>query len=422
MTISSSRQGQGIAALSLGRDDLAGIVLLIYFSSSIISAAFRYPLSWISLESFRQDAVAFIFIVAILIFIFISKKPLPADFIYIFAFVVVFFLLTYLLNPHYGYVYFREQFGVWDHVFRPTNGIYAYLVIRLFHDPQKIVKYLKVTAILQFIFLIAQYYMATQRGYWTVTRGPDLIVERGYSLTFGYDMLFVTLVFLYYGIIENNKKLLLLSMVGIGYIFTAGSRGPFIGLVIFCVLMFLKHLRTTKRNVAIVFFLSGCAVLFFIYLDQILEGFIYWLNSLNVASRTLDMIINNVLLEQVSGRDLLWSTTIAKIYEQPLWGYGFLGERHFLYPLYYGGYVHNIYLELLANFGVVLGSLIALYLLIGAIKMLISCHDKVWLGLFIIFFSMSTQLILSRSFWILPHFWASIAIVVSYNASIKKRS
>ena len=58
--------------------------------------------------------------------------------------------------------------------------------------------------------------------------------------------------------------------------------------------------------------------------------------------------------------------------------------------------------------------IISAYIIVGSIYMILSCKDRLWRELFIVFFSISCQLLLSFSFWYIADFWAAMAIGHKY--------
>ena len=53
-------------------------------------------------------------------------------------------------------------------------------------------------------------------------------------------------------------------------------------------------------------------------------------------------------------------------------------------------------------------------MIIGACLMIFKCSDNQWREIFIIYFSLSCQLMISMSFWYVPEFWATLAIGYTY--------
>ena len=66
---------------------------------------------------------------------------------------------------------------------------------------------------------------AMSRGYWEDVNSLGQIVQRAYSLTFGYEMLLPAILLLYFYMRERKLATLILSIIGFVTILTNGSRG-----------------------------------------------------------------------------------------------------------------------------------------------------------------------------------------------------
>jgi hypothetical protein len=406
--------------IKLSRKNFASFAFILFFNAEPIYSMLKPVLEWISLPEIRGNLTALIILIPMLLLIVSSRNSLPVDFFFLLFTLVVFFLITYLLHPEYKYVFMRPIDGVWDGAFRPDQGLYAYYFIRIFDNPKDIKRNLKIVAFTRLAFHIFEFYLASNRGYWVIRNAAGQMVEKEYGLGFGYELLFPTLIFGYHAIREANVKNMLLSLVGATLMLIAGSRGQFICIAIFLVIMLFTYAKPKKLVLCGSVLLLAAIFIVFIGWDVISNTIISLLERFNVPSRTLNMLITGTI-GITSGRDILWGNAVSKIQENPF-GYGFMGDRHFQVYTHFSGYSHDIFLELWIDFGVIVGTGIILILLIGAIKMLFCCKDDDWRGLFIIFFSVSCQLIMSKTFWRSPYFWAAIAITVSYNFIHKKMS
>ena len=124
------------------------------------------------------------------------------------------------------------------------------------------------------------------------------------------------------------------------------------------------------------------------------------------------MILEGSITDE-NGREIIWQTVIAAIKKGNILGYGVYGDRPFVFPVHYVGYSHNLFLELIVSFGAV-GVLIILWIIGDAVYMFFFCRDRDWRELYMIFFAISCQLMLSLSFWYVWEFWAAVAIAFRY--------
>ncbi len=86
---------------------------------------------------------------------------------------------------------------------------------------------------------------------------------------------------------------------------------------------------------------------------SLLNGLGTILTRLGLSNRITEYMKINSLLSDSSGRDLIYEILIQKIKEKPILGYGIYGEWQFV-----NYSAHNIYLEALVNFGVIVGGAI----------------------------------------------------------------
>lgn len=325
------------------------------------------------------------------------------------------FIFTFILHPEYEYFFMRSGYGI-ERVLRPDCAIYAYLFFSLINDPDKIYETIKKYAIIDFTYLVVvQLLPAMIRGYWVDVDYLGRQVVREYSLSLGYSILLPTIIFLYMFIQQKNIIYLFLSFIGMGIIFLYASRGALLMIVIFVGLMAISAIVESKKISYKILKILGILLLIIIICiwgQTLLTWAVQLLQSMGIESRSLDLLVQGEFTND-SGRNTIWNAVINGIREGGLLGYGVFGDRPFVYPIHYVAYSHNIFLELIASFGI-LGVGIILFLCINSFRMIFFCKDRRWRELFIIFFSVSCQLIISMSFWYVMEFWAAIAIAHRY--------
>ena len=139
--------------------------------------------------------------------------------------------------------------------------------------------------------------------------------------------------------------------------------------------------------------------------------------QLGISSKIINSLISGDN-ELDGGREYIYETSLQLLKENPL-GLGMYWDRFVLEDY---SYAHSFIYEILVGFGWGIGGL----LLISIVKntlVLISCKDKDWKVLFIMFFSLSMiRLFLSYSFWYDNHFWAMISIIIGYRYSVRNKN
>ena len=91
------------------------------------------------------------------------------------------------------------------------------------------------------------------------------------------------------------------------------------------------------------------------------------ISSLGFSTRIIDFAIEGETLTYYSERDEIFAIVWNKIKENPITGYGVYGEWQFV-----RWFAHNTYLEILCHFGVILGGIILLWLLVITAKAFVS--------------------------------------------------
>ncbi len=209
-------------------------------------------------------------------------------------------------------------------------------------------------------FAILTLYLLRQTGY---TESGAII----YDMPGSYQMLL--LVFMYMTQIFRKEKPIwlytLLSVVGLLLIIIHGSRGP-----LFCFIVFflLKVITEFRHNRVAVFF-AGLFIIGFtaiiVNINYVLQGVAVLVNRFGINSRTISQILRQTVLDD-SGRSTFQERALALIRNNFFIGTG-LGSDVMLLG---GQYAHNLFLELWIDFGAIIGTLIAAYIIYIVVKSL----------------------------------------------------
>lgn len=152
----------------------------------------------------------------------------------------------------------------------------------------------------------------------------------GYNMAFSYGCL-LPMISLYR---KKQKISLLASFLLFLVVIAIGSRGA--AAVFLCYLL----VDIIQNNRRMVFFLLGGMIIGIVCLSSFSE----WLDSIGIHSRTLMLLAEDAGHD--SGRGELYAMFLQIMQEHPL-GLGLFGDRIFLSGLY----CHNIFLEMLVNWG-----------------------------------------------------------------------
>lgn len=176
-----------------------------------------------------------------------------------------------------------------------------------------------------------------------------LLVEH-YSLSLSYALLVVMI-----GLYSQRHIMAKIASFLVAVIVVAiGSRGA---LVFFGLYIIYDILRNHKK-------LIFPAIICFFLVLGVLTQFADWLYDYGIDSRTLRTIADGSFGES-DGRDSIYSKSFDIFWENCLIGIGLFGDR-----VRIGGYCHNLFLEILLDFGLFIGSILIIIMVVSYLKLL----------------------------------------------------
>ena len=397
-------------------------LFLVFFIAVANFVMHRFGLD----EGFLRESIVFVISCVPLTLFFVNIKKIDKedyrDFFILMAIVLAVIGITAWLNPAVRPFLVRPQYGL-ERVLIPNCAIYGFLFFSLLNDPKEILRDLRIFALVDFLYLITvELVPALIEGAW-VTIGPDgKYIRLSYSLSFGYGMLIPVCILLYFAVKEKKFLDLILGIIGFYFIIEQGNRGAFLILLLYIATMgisfFIDAEGKRSKLIVLVKILLIYAIIF-VFLNLIIPGISDLINyflgrTSNEATqiRNVDMIKSGNFTDS-NGRKAIWGSVENAIKKGGILGYGFFGDRPFVYKHHYVAFSHNLFLEFVASFGV-LGFIICIYFAIESIRMIFFCKDTEWRNLFILLFIPTCQLLLSMSFWYIWTFWATFAVLIKY--------
>lgn len=225
--------------------------------------------------------------------------------------------------------------------------------------------------------------------------GAISISENNYAMGFGYSLQLPAMFLIYDYFNRNKLYTAFLFLIILSLILLLGSRGPLLGIILFCISIFFKKIGTFKNRKGFFYFAITIALIVFFGG----EYFINKLESTNITSRTLYLLNNDITY--TSGRDSIYSIIISEI-QNDYFAIRGIGAEYFLV----GTYAHNILLEILYQFGGIIGGFLVLILVFLVAKSIIVFKLNTNDVLIIIFmFASLPSLMVSGSFWMKYEFW-----------------
>ena len=185
-----------------------------------------------------------------------------------------------------------------------------------------------------------------------------------YSMTMS-NVLLLSVLWQLNDFFENKRNLpLFASIIGMTVIFLYGSRNPFLAIVLFiCIkIIFSRAGKSSSGGFLKVLFVSFIVVSLS-YFKEILIFLSTTLESFGLGSRTLYYLMNADTEDITTGRAEIHEKLWAVIFENPIIGHGVAGDEAVIDEL-----AHSMYLSIFITYGLVLGSIIILYLASMAVK------------------------------------------------------
>ena len=205
-------------------------------------------------------------------------------------------------------------------------------------------------------------------------------------------------------------------------LFMYGTRGPILAVVVFVALEIFARLIISRAHIKMfvlcVLIFAFLLILFTTDLfTSLIEALSQLFERLGFSTRIFDMFLEGDL-SYSSGRDKLREKVFATIWENPLFGYGIFGDR----VITDGSYVHNIFVELWCNFGILLGTALIIALIILIIKTIrCSCNTSVFYFVILLISAVFTKLMLSGSYLTEQYFFFLIGLSVKCIRDYKRR-
>lgn len=221
-----------------------------------------------------------------------------------------------------------------------------------------------------------------------------------YSMSLGYYLLLPTVMYINNFFDKISIKDGFLALISIFIVVAIGSRGPIMCIGVYVVLYEIINFKNIDvRKLLFNTFFFMLTLLCIMLLDKILLVLNYALSKFGIYSRSIMLFLQDKV--SLSGRENIYKTIFTEIKLHPIIGIGIAGDRRFA-----GTYSHNILLEILSGFGVIIGSLIMIFITIITIKALFSKDLKslneilIWITVGFLPLFISGSYLIEFPFWI----------------------
>ena len=242
----------------------------------------------------------------------------------------------------------------------------------------------------------------------------DKVSVGSYSMSLSYYMLLPTIIYLNEFLDEFSFKkgfaLLILFFIILGL----GSRGAVLSIGVFGILKILKSFKKmTYKKVLILCIIFSLTIAGFAFLNKTLDFMYSFFRHFGINSRSIALFLRESI--HLSGRENIYDKVFSETLKNPLLGLGLAGDRMAIG----GGYAHNIFIEILANFGVIAGTFLSIALLY-IISRPLFIEDTKKSDMAIIWISIGfIPLLVSGSYLTDLKFWIMTGLLLSLNQKCK---
>jgi len=326
-----------------------------------------------------------------------GKKIHYSDCLFLMTIVFVYFL-NFVIYP-------QNTAGLEEYAFTFLITVLPFYLVGLLIDINKLYKwfyYLSIIIILATVFYDLFFIKATT--YSGTAEAESYYMSRSYTL--------LVHVILVLWATFRKPSLLNLSvlLLGVFMIFSYGTRGPIICIISFIISYIFFVWRLKK--IGVIIFIVTLGVLVFLRYD-ILTIMHSFSTKLGMSTRVFEYIQEGMFigLASSSGRDEIAINLLDKIWQNNGIGFGIRGIRE--------GYAHNIFIDFWFEYGLFVGSLLLLLLLVTIIKGYKNCRSELEKGFLLLLFSRGfMQLLISNTYLNAPYLF----ILLGYCIRIYRRA
>lgn len=228
-----------------------------------------------------------------------------------------------------------------------------------------------------------------------------------------YRVLPAVMYLIYYASYHKRKIYWVFAIIASVTMFVFGTRGPIMIILVYIAIVLTKKailIPGHKKFLAMAVLYAG--ILFFIIDDRIFPEIIKSLSRLfgqmGFSSRIFDFYLSGEIVES-QGRAELAQKAMDAIINNPALGYGFTSDRYL-----FGVYPHNFVLELFVHFGVIIGAVILIGLVILTVVAFLKTKGVEKQNNFVLMLAVLVfmKLMVSGSYTIEPYFYFLLGVYV----------
>ncbi len=183
--------------------------------------------------------------------------------------------------------------------------------------------------------------------------GRELLEDSMYS---AYLVLPSVMYLIYYAADKKKTLCWVIATLAALTMFTYGTRGPILCMtILLSVYLLISVWRIHSMWKRLLCSLGIVAVVAFVLSGEATLNLATWLSEIfdkiGFSTRLFDFYIEGEILD-TTGRERIIPRAMSLIWQSPVWGYGFMGDR-----VYFSAYPHNLFVELWMHYGLLFGTI-----------------------------------------------------------------
>ncbi|MCE1168342.1 MAG: O-antigen ligase family protein [Sphingobacteriia bacterium] len=315
-------------------------------------------------------------------------------------FLIVFYTLAVLTPGHPQYIY---TLG-----YQLATSYIVFLYARSIHEYENLNKLLRYTAPLISVSMFFLIFVFSMNEDTTYSQYTSYIVLPSAIISLG--VIFNRFSFLHFSNFVLSVFLILVS----------GARGPLMCAVLFIIVRLALTPSIQRKLKIILLWAASFSLIAFFFGEKIIGIATGIILSKGLSTRILTFFISDEVLVD-SGRELIRKFVLQQIYEHPFFGVGMGLDRAMINRHIgntaaeaIGDYPHNIFLELLMQYGIFIGGLLIVILIRLTYKALKLAKDYPTSNVISIFMAIGLfPLLFSGSYINAPLFFAFLGFAVA---------
>lgn len=246
-------------------------------------------------------------------------------------------------------------------------------------------------------------------------------IEIGY-MGFSYQIMFSVVYMVFLSMREKRLVNIVFAVAGLVCIVALGARGPLVGVLFGVAVYILSNFKISSGGIVATLGALITGTIIWTQFNNILLAAESLMSRYGIYSRTISYMLQEEFFNS-TGRVGYWKISLLALKNKLLFGYGLVGDRFVLSTTAEKDiYAHNIFIEILLQFGIFFGGLMIFLILCLLFKSITSKQKDglYYIGLISICSTGFFQLLVSASYFSQPMFF--IMLILCYKVSTKKNA